>query len=113
MASRCFAVQIGRPTWVDFFLYGRLHPVVKAWTNEETWQHPAIIRFVEYIQNRDEIHKLSAHDRTDLQPVALSDVMSIPDVANISIKVNIRNINFLVMNDLSIVSLWSRGLAPM
>lgn len=113
MASRCFAVQIGRPTWVDFFLYARLHPVVKTWTKEETWQHPAIFRFFDYIQNRDEVQKLSAHDRGDLQHVALSDIMSIPDVSDISIKANIRNINFLVMNDPSIVSPWLRDRLPM
>jgi|SRR5579862_4532849 len=81
MATRCFAVPIGRPTWVDYFLYARLHPVVRGWSKEETWQHPAIFRFFDYIQHRDEIENLSAHDRSDLQPVALSDIMSIPDVS--------------------------------
>jgi hypothetical protein len=81
MASRCFAVQIGRPTWVDYFLYARLYPVVQGWSKEETWQHPVIFRFFDYIQNRDELQKLSAHDRGEFQPISLSDVMSIPEVS--------------------------------
>ena len=28
MASRCFALRTGKPTWVDYFLYARIHPVV-------------------------------------------------------------------------------------
>lgn len=85
MATRCFALHVGRPTWVDYFLYARLHPVVRAWSKEESWQHPAIFRFFDYMQNREEVTKLTPHDRGELQPVALSDVMSIPEVISLKI----------------------------
>lgn len=28
MAPKCFALRTGQPTWVDYFLYARIHPVV-------------------------------------------------------------------------------------
>jgi len=28
MANRCFALRTGKPSWVDYFLYARIHPVV-------------------------------------------------------------------------------------
>src|SRR5271169_3285646 len=35
MASRCFALGTGQPTWVDYFLYARIHPVVVGSLNGE------------------------------------------------------------------------------
>ena len=80
MASRFLALRTPTPTWLDFVLYARIHPIVKSWSKEETWQFPAIFRFVEYVQHQDVIVKLSSHERGLFQPIALSDVNEIPKV---------------------------------
>ena len=80
MASRFLALRTPTPTWLDFFLFARIHPIVKSWSKEETWQFPALFRFVDYIQHQDVIVNLSSHERGQLQPIALSDVSEIPKV---------------------------------
>src|SRR5438874_2148310 len=80
MASRCFALRTGKPTWVDYFLYARIHPIVNGWSKEETFQYPAIFRLVDYIQHTEKIVNLTAHERGDLQPINLSNVNEIPKV---------------------------------
>lgn len=53
----------------------------KSWSKEETWQHPAIFKFVDYIQHRDEITSLTPRERETIEHIALSPISEIPMVS--------------------------------
>jgi hypothetical protein len=53
----------------------------KRWTKEESWQHSAIFRTLNYIQHLPQVTKLSAHERGEFQFIELSDnIAEIPEV---------------------------------